>query len=138
MAEKKMTKKEKYEIAIAMAEKEHNEMLVEFFTHEMDLLAKKSGKSSTLTVSQKDALAIADIIRDILAECNDEKGMTVTAILKDERIKAYKCGKDKDIDVSSQKITSIFTNNPKDFKRIVEKKVAYYSLNYGVDEGEGD
>jgi len=145
MAEKKITKKEKNELIIAVlgGEKiltdEERKMLIEHITHEIELLDKKTSKSATLTPAQKDNLAIADILRDILAECSDEKGMTVGALLKDERIKAYKCGKDKDTDVSSQKITAIFTQNPKDFKRIEEKKVAYYSLNYGVEgEGEGE
>ena len=139
MAEKRITKKENFENIKAFLAENGKTEWAEVMAHEIELLNKKTSKSATLTPAQKDNLAIADILRDILAECSDEKGMTVGALLKDERIKAYKCGKNKDTDVSSQKITAIFTQNPKDFKRIEEKKVAYYSLNYGVEgEGEGE
>lgn len=140
MAEKKITKREKNELAIAIlngktpTEDEKN-MLIEHFTHENELLARKGSKSATTTPAQKDALAISEIIKDILAET--DKGMTVGAILKDERIKSYV--RHNGEGVSSQVITAIFTKNTADFKRIVEKKVAYYSLNYGIEgEGEGE
>ena len=140
--EKKITKREKNELLIAVLNgrvptTEEKDMLIEHITHENELLARKGSKSATQTPAQKDSLAIAEIIKDILAECPDEKGMTVGAILKDERIKEYTCA-NGDI-VSSQKVTSIFTKNTADFKRTVEKKIAYYSLNYGIEgEGEGE
>ena len=77
---------------------------------------------------------LAFCFKEILFETN--KGMTVGAILKDERIKAYV--RHNGEGVSSQVITAIFTKNPKDFVRTVEKKVAYYSLNFESLEGEGE
>jgi hypothetical protein len=79
---------------------------------------------------------------DILAEHNE--GMTVGALLKDERIKAYVRYNGEG--VSSQVITGIFTKNTVseknpngDFVRTLDKKVALYSLNYGVEgESEGE
>lgn len=140
MAEKKITKREKNELIIAVlngkvpTEDEKN-MLIEHITHENELLARKGSKSATATPAQKDALAISEIIKDILAET--DKGVTVGAILKDERIKSYVRYNGEG--VSSQVVTAIFTKNTADFKRIVEKKVAYYSLNYGIEgEGEGE
>ena len=147
MAEKKITKREKNELIIAVlngkvpTEDEKN-MLIEHITHENELLARKGSKSATATPAQKDALAISEIIKDILAET--DKGMTVGAILKDERIKSYV--RHNGEGVSSQVVTAIFTKdlvsdtNPNGaFIRTVEKKVAYYSLNYGVEgEGEGE
>lgn len=140
MAEKKITKREKNELIIAVlngrvpTEDEKN-MLIEHITHENELLARKGSKSATATPAQKDALAISEIIKDILAET--DKGVTVGAILKDERIKSYV--RHNGEGVSSQVVTAIFTKNTADFKRIVEKKVAYYSLNYGIEgEGEGE
>lgn len=130
MAEKKLTKKDRFEQIKALMANEPE--LVEFIDHEIELLARKHSKSATLTPSQKDSLAISELIKDVLAESADSKGMTVGAILKDSRIADYKCAKGED--VSSQKITSILTKNPADFKRTVEKKVAYYSLNYGIVE----
>lgn len=150
MAEKKITKREKNELIIAVlngervpTEDEKN-MLIEHITHENELLARKGSKSATLSPAQKDALAIAEIIKDILAECEDKRGMTVSAILKDERIKSYV--RHNGEGVSSQVVTAIFTKNTVsekipngDFVRTFEKKVAYYSLNYGVaDEVEGE
>lgn len=142
MAEKKITKREKNELLIAVlngrvpTEDEKN-MLIEHITHENELLARKGSKSATQTPAQKDALAVGEIIKDILAEV-EGKGLTVGAILKDERIKSYV--RHNGEGVSSQMVTSIFSKNPKDFVRTVEKKVAYYALAYGevVDEGEGD
>lgn len=142
MAEKKITKREKNELLIAVlngripTEDEKN-MLIEHITHENELLARKGSKSATATPAQKDALAVGEIIKDILAEV-EGKGLTVGAILKDERIKSYV--RHNGEGVSSQMVTSIFSKNPKDFVRTVEKKVAYYALAYGevVDEGEGD
>ena len=149
MADKKITKRERFEFAksVVLA---HPELfaeipdMAEFIDHEIDLLSRKNSKSATLSPSQKDTLAIAEIVKDILAEVEDNKGMTVGAILKDERIKSYVCANGDS--VSSQKITAIFTKdtvsdkNPNGaFIRTVEKKVAYYSLNYGVEgEGEGE
>ena len=150
MAEKKITKREKNELIIAVlgGEKtltpEERKMLIEHITHENELLDRKGSKSATLSPAQKDALAIAEIIKDILAECEDKRGMTVGTILKDERIKSYV--RHNGEGVSSQVITAIFTKNTVsdkipngDFVRTFEKKVAYYSLNYGVtDEVEGE
>ena len=135
MAEKKITKKEKFEMVKALIA-DHTD-LVEFIDHEIELLSRKASKSATQTPAQKDALAVSEIIKDILAECKDENGMTVGALLKDERVATYK--KADGNSVSSQMVTSIFTKNPTDFKRTLVKKVAYYSLNYGVEgEGEGE
>ena len=149
MAEKKITKREKNDLLIAVlngrvpTEDEKN-MLIEHITHENELLARKGSKSATLSPAQKDALAIAELIKDELAKCEDSKGMTVGALLKTEPIKSYV--RHNGEGVSSQVITAIFTKNtvsdknPEgDFIRTVEKKVAYYALNYGVaDEVEGE
>ena len=150
MAEKKITKREKNELIIAVlgGEKtltpEERKMLIEHITHENELLARKGSKSATLSPAQKDAVAIAELIKDELAKCEDSKGMTVGALLKAEPIKSYV--RHNGEGVSSQVITAIFTKNtvsdknPEgDFIRTVEKKVAYYALNYGVaDEVEGE
>lgn len=143
MAEKKITKREKNELLIAVlngrvpTEDEKN-MLIEHITHENELLARKGSKSASATPAQKDALAIAELIKDALVK--SEKGMTVGALLKEESIKAYV--RHNGEGVSSQVITAILSKgtvsdkNPEgEYIRTVEKKVAYYSLNYGV---EGD
>jgi hypothetical protein len=71
MAEKKITKREKNELIIAVlngkvpTEDEKN-MLIEHITHENELLARKGSKSATLSPAQKDALAISELIKDAL------------------------------------------------------------------------
>lgn len=142
MAEKKITKRENFENIKAFLIENGKTAWADVMAHEIDLLARKNSKSATATPAQKDALAISEIIKDILAE--NDKGMTVGSILKDERIKAYV--RHNGEGVSSQVVTAIFTKNTvsdsnpnADFVRTVEKKVAYYSLNYGVEgEGEGE
>ena len=142
MAEKKITKRENFENIKAYLIENGKTEWAEVIAHEIDLLSRKNSKSATATPAQKDALAISEIIKDILTE--NDKGMTVGAILKDERIKAYV--RHNGEGVSSQVVTAIFTKNTvsdsnpnADFVRTVEKKVAYYSLNYGVEgEGEGE
>ena len=133
MAEKKITKKENFENIKAFLIANGKDELAEVMAHEIELLARKNSKSATQTPAQKDALAVAEIIKDILAE--SENGMTVSALLKDERIKSYtKANGDS---VSSQMITAILSKNTADFKRTLDKKTALFSLNYGViSEGE--
>ena len=132
MAEKKITKRERFEEIKALLA-DHTE-LVEFIDHEIDLLDRKSSKTAKETPAQKDAVAVTEIVKDILAECTDPNGMTVGAILKDERIKGYVRYNGEP--VSSQMVTSIFTKNPKDFVNTKVKKVSYYALAYGeVAEG---
>ena len=134
MAEKKITKRERFEqIKALIADKPE---LVEFIDHEIELLSRKGSKSAKETPAQKDASAVAELVRDVLADCPDEKGMTVGALLKSPTIAAYV--KADGNSVSSQMLTAILTKSA-DFKRIEEKKIAYYSLNYGVEgEGEGE
>ena len=128
----KLTKKDKFNMLLALVK--DNDMLSEFVKHEIELLDRKNSKSATLTKAQKDAIAVGEIVRDILAE---NERMTVGAILKDERIASYI--KADGNGVSSQMLTAILSKSS-DFVNVKEKKVSYYSLNYGevADEVEGD
>ena len=130
----KLTKKDKFNMLLALASVKENDMLSEFIKHEIELLDRKNSKSATLTKAQKDAIAVGEIVRDILAE---NERMTVGAILKDERIASYV--KADGNCVSSQMLTAILSKSS-DFVNVKEKKVSYYSLNYGevADEVEGD
>lgn len=132
----KLTKKDKFNMLLALVKE--NDMLSEFIKHEIEMLDRKNSKSATLTKAQKDAIAVGEIVRDILAE---NERMTVGAILKDERIASYV--KADGNGVSSQMLTAILSKSS-DFVNVKEKKVSYYSLNYGevtdevADEVEGD
>ena len=133
MAEKKITKREKFEGIMAFLTEHGKTEWAEVMAHEIELISRKSSKSAKETPAQKDAEAVAEIIKDILAECAEPNGMTVGAILKDERIKAYTRANGDP--VSSQMVTSIFTKNPKDFVNTKSGKTSLYRLAYGV-EGE--
>ena len=136
MAEKKITKRERFEELKTYIV--GNKELEDFIDHEIELLARKGSKSATLTPAQKDNMAIAEIVKDILA--TTDKGMTIGALLKTDPISAYVCANGEG--VSSQKLTSVITAMVKngDAVRTVEKKVAYFTLAYGevADEGEGE
>jgi len=136
MAEKKITKRENFENIKAFLIENGKTEWADVMAHEIELLSRKNSKSASLTPAQKDALAVTELIKDALAECVDEKGMTVGSLLKVDSIKEYKRANGDN--VSSQMITAIVSKSA-DFKRTLEKKVAYYSLNYGVvDEVEGE
>lgn len=136
MADKKITKRENFTNIMNYLAENGKAEWAEVMAHEIELLNRKASKSATLTPAQKDALAVGEIVRDVLSACEDPKGMPINAILKDERIKTYV--KADGNSVSSQMITSIVSKSA-DFIRTLDKKVAYYALNYGVEgEGEGD
>lgn len=126
MAEKKITKREKYEMAVAMAEREGNDMLVEFFTHEIELLAKKSGGGSAKRDEEQEAFF--EVIRDILAECADVNGMQCGAIAKDSRALEFPW-KDKK-ETSSQRVSAMLKKmvDKGDVVKVTDKKVTYFHL----------
>lgn len=131
----KITKRERFEqIKVIVAD---NPDLVEFIDHEIELLNRKSSKSATETPAQKDNALLAVIIKDMLAECENELGMTVGEILSDARIACFATHDNKK--VTSQKITSVLTpmteptekypNRTNEIINQVVKKVSYYRLN---------
>jgi hypothetical protein len=130
MAEKKITKRENFEGIMAFLTEHGKTAWADVMAHEIELLSRKSSKSGKETPAQKDSLVVTEMVKDILAE--SENGMTVGALLKTEPIKSFV--RHNGESVSSQMLTAIFTKNPNDFVRRVEKKVPYYSLSYGVED----
>ena len=143
MAEKKITKRDRFEFAksVVLA---HPELfaeipdMAEFIDHEIELLNRKTSKSASLTPAQKDSIALTEFVKDALAGCENEQGMTVGELMKVPTIAQYVCFDKKA--PSSQKLTALLTKlAPKegdgDLVREVVKKVAYFRLNYGVAEG---
>lgn len=95
---KKLTKKEKFEMLLAIEEVQKSEVLVEFINHEMTLLAKKSasGKKSKTQVENEglqeivynyivgaegQLVVIKDMIKNI-EELADFSNQKVSALLK--------------------------------------------------------
>ena len=126
MADKKITKREKFEMAIEIAKANGNDMLVEFFTHEIELLAKKSGSGSAKKNEEQEAFF--EVIRDILVEATDVKGMQCGAIAKDERAATFewKDGKETSSQRVSAMLSKMVTNG--DVVKVTDKKVTYFHL----------
>ena len=110
MADKKITKREKYEMAVEMAEAQGNTMLVEFFNHEIELLAKKSSGGSAKKNEEQELFF--EVIRDVLSENTNALGMQCGAIAKDERAASFEWKDGKA--TSSQRVSAIL-------KKMVDK-----------------
>lgn len=91
--------------------------LLGFIDHEIELLEKKAS-AKTQTKTQKENIGIKDIIVDVLTE--NEKPMTISEMLKDERLKEY----------SNQKISALCTQLVKDgvIVRVEDKKKTTFAL----------
>lgn len=115
--EKKMTKKEYFAVlaeVVANSDMENKEGALAFITHEVELLEKKSAKSGQ-TKTQKENVGIMETISDVLA--NMGKPVTITELMKDERLSAY----------SNQKLSALVRQMPNVVKT-TEKKKSYFSL----------
>ena len=97
MTNKKMTKAQKFEMLLALAEVKANPTLVEFIEHELELLAKKNSAEKKPTAQQTankaiiDAIVngmengrlytITDLIKEI-PECADLTNQRVSALVR--------------------------------------------------------
>ena len=124
MAEKKITKREKYEMLLGMVE--GNDMLTEFINHEIELLSKKSSGGSAKKDEEQEAFF--EVIRDILAECGDVKGMQCGAIAKDSRTATFEWKDGKE--TSSQRVSAMLKKlvDRGDVVKVTDKKVTYFRL----------
>ena len=117
--EKKMTKREKFEILANLAEVKANPMLVEFIEHELELLAKKNASGEgKLTASQKINEGIkTEILEEMSANPNRLYSIS-------EMIKCFECCKD----LSLPKVTALVTQLVKAecVERVEEKRKAYF------------
>ena len=80
MTNKKMTKREKFEMLKALSEVQANPMLTEFIDHELELLAKKNASEKKPTAQQTANEAIKEVILRVLTDAGSM--MTVSEILK--------------------------------------------------------
>ena len=97
MTQKKITKAQKFEMLLNIAEVKNNEMLSEFINHELELLAKKNSAEKKPTAQQTankaivDAIVngmengrlytITDLIKEI-PECADLTNQRVSALVR--------------------------------------------------------
>ena len=133
MAEKKMTKKDWFEVLKNIMEKSDyadKAGAIAFIDHEVELLDKKSGKSKE-TKTKKAHGAILDAIKEVLAD--QTKPVTITEMLTDERLASYEEeSKDgvKTVAMTNQKLSSMVKKlvDVGEVIRTEEKKKAYFSL----------
>ena len=124
MAEKKITKREKYEMLLALVK--DNDMLTEFINHEIELLTKKASGGSAKKDEEQEAFF--EVIRDILAECADVKGMQCGAIAKNSRAAEFEWKDGKE--TSSQRVSAMLKKlvDKGDVVKVTDKKVTYFHL----------
>ena len=118
-ATKKTTKREKFEMLMAIAEVKANPILSEFIEHEIELLAKKNSTEKKPTAQQTENAGIKDIIIEVLTD--EEKGMTISAMQK----------KNADLgEYSNQKISALVRQMILDgiVEKTEEKGKAYFRL----------
>lgn len=119
MAEKKMTKKEMFQVLLAMDCVKERADLVNFIEHEIELLERKNGGSRKPTVQQVTNEKIKDKILEILV-----KPMTATQIMK--AVEPYF----PEIALTNQRISALLRSLGKDgtgeVEKYAEKRVTYF------------
>lgn len=112
---KKITKREKFEMLLAMESVKSNEMLVEFIEHEIELLAKKNGSEKKPTAQQT---ANAEIQKEILESMEVGKRYTITDLIKTVPACA---------ELTNQRVSALVRQlMPTYIERVEEKKKAYF------------
>ena len=132
MAEIKYTQKMIYEAIFTHAQECDNiegipsKVMMEFAEKKIAQLEKKSGSGSAKKNEEQEEFF--EVIRDILAEATDVKGMQCGAVAKDERAASFKWKDGKE--TSSQRVSAMLskmvTNG--DVVKVTDKKVTYFHL----------
>lgn len=130
MANKKMTKKQGYALALSLGDVKAHPELVEMFEHEIELLDKKNSADRKPTATQ---IANEGIKAEILAFMADGKARTVSEIMKSI---------DSLNEASNQKATSLVrqladdTNPDSPMIREEVKGRAYFRVKTAEEKGE--
>lgn len=122
MTEKKLTKREKFEMIAKIEAVASNPILAEFVEHELDLLAKKNASGvGKQTATQK---ANEELKSAILEEMAKEPNRLFSI---SEMIKVFPCCND----LSLPKVTAVVTQLSKAnaVERVEEKRKAYFRYN---------
>lgn len=131
MAEK-FTQKQMYEAIVAEADRIDefggipSAVIKEFAEKKIEQLIAKTSKSSGKKTEEQDTFL--DLIRDVLAECADPKGMQCGVIAKDARIAQFKWADGKE--TSAQRVSAMLKKlvDKGDVVKTIEKKVTYFAL----------
>ena len=117
--EKKITKREKFEMLMNISEVQANPILTEFIEREIELLSKKNSAEKKPTEKQTENAGIKEVIIETLTD--EEKGMTISAMQK----------KNADLgEYSNQKISALVRQMILDgiVEKTEEKGKAYFRL----------
>ena len=116
---KKMTKREKFEMLATIPAVAENDMLMEFISHELDLLAKKN----TSSTGEKKLTATQMANEGLKAEILDMMDMD-TLYSIDQMIKTFPCC----AELSTSKVSAMLTQLIKAEKveRVADKRKAYF------------
>ena len=121
MAEKKITKREKFEMIAKITEVAENPILAEFVEHELELLARKNASGTgKQTATQK---ANEELKSAIVEEMSKEPNRLFSI---SEMIKIFPCC----ADLSLPKVTALVTQLAKAevVQRVEEKRKAYFRI----------
>ena len=126
MAEKKITKRENFADIEKFLRDNGKDKWADVIAHEIELLAKKRGSTSTKKNEEQDKFL--DLVRDVLAECSNALGMQCGAIAKDSRIAEFEWADKKE--TSSQRVSAMLKKlvDCGDVVKTVDKKVTYFRL----------
>ena len=117
MTNKKMTKREKFEILRNIEAVQQNPMLMEFIEHEIELLAKKNASEKKPTAQQ----TANENLKQVIVEALIENGglMTVTDVQKSCEELA---------ELSNQRVSALLRQVRDEGKveRVEEKRKAYF------------
>lgn len=121
MTEKKVTKREKFGMLLAMDEIKSNAMLKEFIEHEIELLENKNG-SKKQTKTQKDNEGIKELIVNEF-NANPNKLYTIGDMHKAIQSNC-------EIELSNQRVSALMRQLRLDgvVERIEDKRKAYFKL----------
>ena len=115
---KKLTKKDKFNALLSLAEVKSNPSLVEFINHEIELLDKKNSSEKKPTAQQT---ANDSIKAAILANMEEGKKYTITDLIKS----VPECA-----DLTNQRVSALIRQliDKNEVVRIEDKRKAYFSL----------
>lgn len=120
----KLTKAMKYDMLLAIEEVQSNPILVEFITHEKELIAKKNASDRKPTKNQIANTALGQRILDVMAE---NTVYTVSQILKALDDETLNQSKVSAVMRGMLIVTANGVENPNGtIERIVEKGTAYF------------
>jgi hypothetical protein len=116
MTNKKVTKREKFEMLMAIPAVQANPMLTEFIEHELELLVKKNSSEKKPTAQQVANEGLKDVILEVLK--SNGGLMTITDIQKSAEELA---------DLSNQRISALVRQMVDvSVERVEDKRKAYF------------